>query len=96
MKPIITAPAVLGITPAAPDAPAETDRHQLTIQVDKESRLLLSKSLSSSPGGDPISGGIHYEEFSSGISHVSASTLKLPAQIAVIKSTNKDFVKRVM
>jgi hypothetical protein len=68
---------------------------QLTIQVDKATKLFISKSFSSSMGEDPISGEIHYDKFSSGISHVSTSTLNLPAKNAVIKSCNKDFVKRV-
>ncbi|VGO12455.1 hypothetical protein PDESU_01008 [Pontiella desulfatans] len=68
---------------------------QLTIQVDKASKLFISKSFSSSMGGDPISGEIHYDEFSSGVSHVSKSTLNLPAKNTVIMSENKDFLKRV-
>lgn len=82
------------LTATAPNVLIEGDR--LTIQVDKATKLFISKSFSSSLGEDPISGEIHYETFTSGISHVSTSTLNLPAKKAVIKSVNKDFVKRVM
>ena len=82
------------LTATASDVLVKGD--QLKIQVDKASKLFISKSFSSSMGDDPITGEIHYDEFSSGISHVSTSTLNLPAKNAVIKSANKDFVKRVM
>ena len=82
------------LTATASDVLVKGD--QLTIQVDKATKLFISKSFSSSMGDDPITGEIRYEEFSSGISHVSTSTLNLPAKNAVIKSTNKDFVKRVV
>jgi hypothetical protein len=68
---------------------------QLTIQVDKVTKLFISRSFSSTMGEDPISGEIHYDTFSSGISHISTSTLNLPAKKAVIKSKNKDYVSRV-
>lgn len=81
------------LTAIATDVLAKGD--SLTVKVDKTTKLFVSISFTSSLGADPISGEINYAEFSSGISHVSTSTLNLPARNAVIKSTNKDFVQRV-
>ncbi len=58
----------------------------LTVQVDAESKLFISKKFSSIMDGDPIKGEINYNEFSSGISHVSNSSLSLPAKQAMINS----------
>lgn len=67
----------------------------LTLQVDAETKLFLSKEFSSIMDGDPISGTIEYDKFSSGVTHVSKSMMKLPAKDAVIKSENIDYLQRV-
>jgi len=67
----------------------------LTLQIESETHLFVSKNFSSIMDGDPISGTIEYAKFSSGISHVSKSMMKLPAKDAVIKSENIDYLQRV-
>lgn len=69
---------------------------QLTIKVDKATKLFISQSFSTTMGEDPVSGEVHYDTFTSGISHVSKSTLNLPARKVIITSENKDFLKRVV
>ena len=67
----------------------------LTVKVESATKLFLYKKFSSTMGEDPLSGEISYAKFTSGISHVSTSTLKLPAKKAVINSKNKDYVQKV-
>jgi len=67
----------------------------LTVKVDMATKLFLYKKFSSTMGEDPINGEITYDKFNSGISHVSKSTLNLPAKNAVIKSNNRDYVQKV-
>lgn len=68
----------------------------LTVKVESTSKLFLYKKFSSKMGDDPISGEISFDKFKSGISHVSKSTLTLPAKKAVINSSNRDYVQKVM
>ena len=58
-------------------------------------KLFTYKKFSSNMGEDPISGEIFYDTFKSGISHVSKSSMNLPAKNAVINSTNRDYVQKV-
>jgi hypothetical protein len=68
----------------------------LTVKVESATKLFLYKKFSSRMGDDPISGEIKYDKFQSGISHVSESTLNLPAKKAVIHSKNRDYLQKVM
>ena len=68
----------------------------LTVKVESATKLFLYKKFSSTMGKDPISGETSYDKFTSGISHVSASTLTLPAKKAVINSKNRDYVQKVL
>lgn len=67
----------------------------LSVQVDAETKLFLSKKFSSIMDGDPISGEVNYKKFTSGLMHVSKSSLALPAKQAVINSENMDYLQRV-
>lgn len=69
---------------------------KLTLQVDKKSKLFLYKKFESTMGEDPVSGEINYAKFKSGVTHVSTGTLNLPAKKAVIQSTNRDYVQKVL
>ncbi len=69
---------------------------KLTVKVESATKLFIHKEFSSVMGEDPISGVIDYGKFKSGISHASPSVLNLPAKKAVINSTNKDYVQKVM
>lgn len=67
----------------------------LSVQVDAETKLFLSKKFSSIMDGDPISGEANYKAFKSGVMHVSKSSLTLPAKQAVINSENMDYLQKV-
>ena len=69
---------------------------KLTVKVESATKLFLYKKFSSTMGEDPISGEIKYKKFTTGVSHVTESTLNLPAKKAVIKSSNRDYVQKVM
>lgn len=68
----------------------------LTVKVESATKLFIYKKFNSTMGEDPIDGEITYKKFTSGISHVSESTLNLPAKKAVIKSKNRDYVQKVI
>lgn len=68
----------------------------LTVRVESATKLFLYKKFTSTMGDDPISGEVNYDKFTSGIKHVSTSTLTLPAKKAVINSKNRDYVQKVM
>jgi len=67
----------------------------LIIKVESATKLFLYKNFSSFVGEDPVEGELIYDKFSSGINHVSKSTLNMPAKKAIINSVNKDYVVRV-
>ncbi len=67
----------------------------LTIKVESATKLFLYKKFSSFVGEDTVEGELIYDKFSSGISHVSKSSLNMPAKKAIINSVNKDYVVRV-
>ncbi len=69
---------------------------KLTVQVESATKLFINKKFSSTMGEDPISGEISFDKFKSGVSHVTTSSLTLPAKKAVINSHNKDYVQKVM
>lgn len=69
---------------------------KLTITVEKETKLFISQKFSSMMGEDPISGEMNYGKFQSGINHVTTSSMNLPAKKAVLQSTNRDYVQKVM
>jgi len=81
------------IEASAKDVHAKGD--MLTLQVESETKLFRSKKFSSIMDGDPISGTIEYAKFKSGISHVSKSSMNLPAKDAVIRSENIEYLQRV-
>lgn len=68
---------------------------KLTVNIDPTTNLFKYKEFKSLLGKDPIDGQINYEKFSSGVSHVSTTTLNLPAQKMKINATNQDYSQRV-
>ncbi len=68
---------------------------KLTIVLDKESNLYISRKFSSLMGNDLIEGEIKYEKFSSGINHVSETIINLPAKKAKITAVNQDYSQRI-
>ena len=68
---------------------------ELKVIVEKSTNLFEKKRFTSNLNGDELTGEIKYGKFSSGISHGTSSTLKLPAKNAVISSENKDYSQRV-
>ena len=54
-----------------------------------------SKTFSSKPGEDPISGEIKYAKFSSGINHSDKTVMKLPGKNAVIEAKNQDYTQLI-
>jgi hypothetical protein len=82
------------LTASAADVLVKGDK--LTVVVDKTTKLFLSQKYSSLMGEDPISGEVNYGKFQSGISHVTTSSMNLPAKKAVIQSENRDYVQKVM
>lgn len=69
---------------------------QLIVHVDPITNLFIYKGFTSTLGADPISGAAYYEKFaSSGVNHVTNTTLLLPAKKAKIVATNKDYSQRV-
>lgn len=69
---------------------------KLTIHVDFKTKLFKYKEFSTKiDNKDPLDGKVNYETFqSSGISHVSATTLNMTAQKMKIEAKNQDYAKR--
>jgi hypothetical protein len=69
---------------------------QLIVHVDPATHLFLYKGFTSTLGADPISGAAYYEKFAStGVSHVTSTTLLLPAKKAKIVAANNEYSQRV-
>lgn len=69
---------------------------ELTINIDAETKLYLSKSFSTTMNADPISGEVQYDTFkSSGVNHITTTKLDLPAQSVKVEGENKDYTIRV-
>ena len=68
---------------------------KLTIILDKKTNLFINKKFSSFLGEDLFDGEIKYLKFSSGINHVSETTLNLPAEKALINALNEDYTQRI-
>lgn len=68
---------------------------RLTLHIDPATNLFKYKEFKSLLGKDPIDGKINYESFSSGVSHVSTTTLNMPAQKMTINAINQDYSQRV-
>ena len=68
---------------------------KLTVVVEKATNLFASKKFSTKLGEDPLDGEIKYDKFSSGISHVTETTMNLAAKGAVINAQNKDYSQRI-
>ena len=68
---------------------------KLTVVVEKATNLFLSKTFSTLLGEDAMSGDIAYGKFSSGISHVTTTQIKLAAKNAVIDAKNQDYTQRI-
>ena len=68
---------------------------KLTILLDKKTNLFINKKFSSFLGEDLFDGEIKYLKFSSGINHVSETTLNLPAEKALINALNEDYTQRI-
>lgn len=72
------------------------DGDELTIEIDMETKRYLKKSFSSKLGEDQISGEVEYEVFkTSGVNHISTTTLHLPAEGIHIEGENKDYTIRI-
>ena len=69
---------------------------KLTLQVESDTRLFVSKEFSSFLEEDPLNGKIVYDKFSTGVSHAKSYMLNLPGKNAVIKAENRDYVMKVM
>ena len=69
---------------------------KVTFEIEKETKLFISKTFSSFLGEDPIDGTINYKKFKSGISHTDNIMLNLPGKGAVINAKNRDYVQKVM
>jgi len=69
---------------------------ELTINIDAETKLYLSKSFSTKMNADLISGEVQYDTFkSSGVNHITTTKLDLPAESVKIEGENKDYTIRV-
>ncbi len=68
---------------------------KLTVHVDSKTNLFKHKEFTSLLGKDPIDGQTEYALFSSGVSHVSGTTLNMPAQKMKIDAVNQDYTQRV-
>jgi hypothetical protein len=68
---------------------------KLTVHIDPTTNLFKYKEFKSLLGKDPISGQVNYELFNSGVSHVSATTMDMPAQQMTVKAVNQDYSQRV-
>lgn len=68
----------------------------LTINIDAESKLYLSKRFSTKMNEDPISGEVEYDTFkSSGVNHITTTKLNMPAENVSIVGENKDYTIRI-
>lgn len=67
----------------------------LTVLVDKNTKLFIDKKFSSMLDEDPINGELKYGTFNSGISHGTTTILNLPGKNAVINAENKDYSQRI-
>lgn len=67
----------------------------LTIQIDSNTNLFISKKFTTFLGTDPMSGEVKYAKFNSGVVYGSETVLNLPAKQAVINAVNKDYTIRV-
>lgn len=65
---------------------------KLTLKVESDTKLFISKEFSSFVGEDPMSGEIDYAKFSNGVNHAKTYVLNLPGKQAVIKAANRDYV----
>lgn len=69
---------------------------ELTIMMDAETKLFLSKSFSTKMNADPIAGEVQYDTFkSSGVNHITTTKLDLPSESVKIEGENKDYTIRV-
>ena len=68
---------------------------KLTVHIDPTTNLFKYKEFKSLLGKDPISGQLNYESFSSGVSHLSATNMEMPAQQMTVKAVNQDYSQRV-
>ena len=69
---------------------------ELTIHIDAETKLYLSKSFFTKMDADPISGEVQYDTFkSSGVNHITTTKLDLPTESVKIEGENKDYTIRV-
>jgi len=69
---------------------------ELTVNIDAESKLYLSKSFSTKMNEDPISGDVQYDTFkSSGVNHITTTRLNMPAQTVSIVGENRDYTIRI-
>lgn len=68
---------------------------RLLVRVDPNTHLFTYKEFTSLLGQDKIEGKLNYETFSNGTSHLSTTTLNLPAQKMNIDAKNQDYTIRV-
>lgn len=68
---------------------------RLLVRVDPDTYLFTYKEFTSLLGMDKVEGKLNYEKFSNGTSHLSTTTLNLPAQKMNIDAKNQDYTIRV-
>lgn len=72
------------------------DGDELTITLDAESKLYLSKSFYTRMNNDSIFGEVEYEKLkSSGVNHITTTKLDMPAETVRILGENKDYTIRI-
>lgn len=81
------------IEAVADDVHVKGDR--LLVRVDPNTHLFTYKEFTSLLGQDKIEGKLNYEKFSNGTSHLSTTTLNLPAQKMNIDAKNQDYTIRI-
>ncbi len=68
---------------------------RLLVRIDPKTYLFTYKEFTSLLGKDKVEGKLNYETFSSGINHLSVTSLLLPAQKMNIDAKNQDYTIRV-
>ncbi|GAB2498925.1 hypothetical protein [Algoriphagus taiwanensis] len=68
---------------------------RLLVRIDPNTLLFTYKEFSSLLGNDRIEGTLTYSSFTNGISHLTMTSLNLPAQKMTIESANQDYTIRV-
>ncbi|GMQ30753.1 hypothetical protein [Algoriphagus confluentis] len=68
---------------------------RVLVRIDPETLLFTYKEFSSLMGADKVEGKLTYAYFSNGTSHLSSTTLQLPAQKMSIEAIYQDYTIRI-